>query len=107
VLATGRGLRCGEKRESRVSTTQTKQIIVEMREDRSIALLCFTTVNGLLSFVAAMFTNLLPLSVAWRYFWLIICIATFGLALTGIVLFSRSYSLPTRIQQKPQGPAGS
>ena len=64
---------------------------IEPREERSIALLCFTTINGLLSFVAAMFTTMLPLSAGWRYFWLIICLATFGLSLIGVVLFCQSY----------------
>jgi hypothetical protein len=65
---------------------------VETGEERSIALLCFTTINGLLSFVAAMFTTMLPLSVGWRYSWLFICLATFGLSLIGLVLFCQSYN---------------
>jgi hypothetical protein len=62
---------------------------VETREERSIALLWFTTINGLLSFVAAMFTTMLPLSAGWRYFWLFICLATFGLSLIGLFCFAR------------------
>jgi hypothetical protein len=41
---------------------------VELSEKHSLALLCFTTANGLLSFVAAMFTTMLTLSAGWRYF---------------------------------------
>jgi hypothetical protein len=63
----------------------------ETGEGRSIALLCFTTINGFLSFVAATFTTMLPLSAGWRYFWLFICLATFGLSLIGLVLFCQSY----------------
>jgi hypothetical protein len=64
---------------------------VEVKEDHSLALLCFTTANGLLSFVAAMFTTMLPLSAGWRYFWLVICLVTFGLSVVGMVLFCLSY----------------
>jgi len=58
---------------------------------RSLALLCFTTLFGLLSIVAAMFTTMLPVSAGWRYFWLIICLFAFALSLTGIILFDQSY----------------
>ena len=64
---------------------------VELSEKHSLALLCFTTANGLLSFVAAMFTTMLTLSAGWRYFWLVICRATFGPSLVGTVLFCLSY----------------
>jgi hypothetical protein len=64
---------------------------VEVSEEHSLALLCFTTANGLLSFIAAMFTTMLTLSAGWRYFWLVICLVTFGLSLVGIVLFCLSY----------------
>lgn len=64
---------------------------VEVTEDHSLALLCFTTANGLLSFVAAMFTTMLPLSAGWRYFWLVICLVTFALSLVGTALFLVSY----------------
>ena len=60
-------------------------------EGRSLALLCFTTLFGLLSIVAAMFTTMLPLSAGWRYFWLIICLFAFALSLTCIILFEQSY----------------
>ena len=64
---------------------------VEVPEDHSLELLCFTTVSGLLSFVAAMFTTMLPLSAGWRYFWLVICLVTFALSLIGLVRFCLSY----------------
>ena len=64
---------------------------VELSEKHSLALLCFTTANGLLSFVVAMFTTMLTLSASWRYFWLVICLVTFGLSLVGMVLFCLSY----------------
>jgi hypothetical protein len=64
---------------------------VEVTEKRSLALLCFTTLSGLLSFVAAMFTTMLPLSAGWRYFWLVICVVTFGLCVSCDVLFILSY----------------
>jgi hypothetical protein len=64
---------------------------VELSEKHPLALMCFFTANGLLSFIAAMFTTMLTLSAGWRYFWLVICLATFGLSLIGIVLFCLSY----------------
>jgi hypothetical protein len=60
-------------------------------EGPSLALLCFTTLFGLLSIVAAIFTTMLPLSAGWRYFWLIICLFAFALSLICIVLFEQSY----------------
>jgi len=60
-------------------------------EGRSIGRLFKTAVFGLLSFLAAIFTTTLPLPAGWRSFWLIICLFTFALAVTGIVLFERSY----------------
>ncbi|HXO95985.1 MAG TPA: hypothetical protein VN857_05320 [Chthoniobacterales bacterium] len=51
--------------------------------------LCFATVMGLASAVAAVFTTMLPLSAGWQYFWLAICLATFLLAIVAVVsLFS-------------------
>jgi hypothetical protein len=38
-----------------------------------------------------MFTTMLTLSAGWRYFWLVICLVTFGLSLVGMVLFCLSY----------------
>lgn len=64
---------------------------VKLAEEHSLALLCFTTANGLLSFIAAMFTTMLTLRAGWRYFWLVICLATFGFSLVGVVLFCLSY----------------
>jgi hypothetical protein len=64
---------------------------VEVREDHSLALLCFTTVNGLLAFVAAMFTTMLTSSAGWRYFWLVICLVSFALSLIALVRFCLSY----------------
>ena len=58
---------------------------------RSLALLCFTTLFGLLSIVAAINTTVLTLSADWRYFWLAICLLAFALSLTFIILFERSY----------------
>jgi hypothetical protein len=58
---------------------------------RSLALLCLTTLFGLLSIVAAINTTVLTLSADWRYFWLIICLFAFALSLTCIILFERSY----------------
>src|SRR5258708_33642002 len=66
---------------------------------RSLALLCFTTLFGLLSIVAAMFTTILPLSAGWRYFWLIICLFVFALSLTCIILFEQSYTLKLSIEE--------
>ena len=62
-----------------------------MPEKHSLELLCFTATNGLLSFVAAMFTTMLTLSAGWRYFWLVICLVTFAFWMVGIVLFCLSY----------------
>jgi hypothetical protein len=64
---------------------------VELSEKHSLALMCFFTANGLLSFIAAMFTTMLTLSAGWRYLWLVICLATFGFSLVGTVLFCLSY----------------
>jgi branched-subunit amino acid permease len=58
---------------------------------RSLVLLCFTTASGLLAFVSAMFTTMLPLSAGWRYFWLAICVVALGFALIGLVRFILSY----------------
>lgn len=61
----------------------------ETADDYAFARLCFTTVMGLVAIVAAMFTTMLPLPDAWRYFWLAICVIIFALSLIGIVLFFR------------------
>ena len=65
---------------------------VKVTEKRSWALLCFITASGLLSIVAAMFTTMLPLSAGWRNIWLVICLVTFGLLMTGVFLFCRLLS---------------
>jgi hypothetical protein len=48
------------------------------------------------AFIAAMFTTVLTLSAGWRYFWLLICLATFGQAVIAVVLFFRSYKANKR-----------
>jgi hypothetical protein len=65
---------------------------VEVTEKHSLELLYFTTANGLCSFVAAMFTTMLELPAAWKYFWLVACIVAFALSMVGIVLFCLSYN---------------
>ncbi len=70
---------------------------VELSEKHSLALLGFFTASGLLSVVTAIFTTMLPMPGGLRYFWLVICVVTFGLLLIGITLFCLSYeSKPTR-----------
>jgi hypothetical protein len=54
-----------------------------------IGKLCFATIMGLMAFVAAVFTTTLPLPLGWRYLWLAVCVASFLLAMTGVVLFSQ------------------
>jgi hypothetical protein len=51
--------------------------------------LCFATIMGLMAFIAAVFTTTLPLPLGWRYLWLAVCVASFLLAMTEVVLFSR------------------
>jgi hypothetical protein len=60
-------------------------------EKHALALLCFFTAAGLLSIVTAIFTTMLPMPGGLRYFWLVICVITFGLLLVGITLFFLSY----------------
>jgi hypothetical protein len=70
---------------------------VKLSEKHSLALLGFFTASGLLSVVTAIFTTMLPMPGGLRYFWLVICVITFGLLLIGITLFCLSYeSTPTR-----------
>ena len=64
---------------------------VELSEKHSLALLYFFSATGLLSVVAAIFTNMIPMPAGLRYFWLVICVITFGLLLIGITLFCLSY----------------
>jgi membrane protein implicated in regulation of membrane protease activity len=65
--------------------------------------LCFATVMGLIAFVAAVFTTTLPLSAGWRYLWLSVCVASFLLAMTGVVLFSQR---PAERQSTAELPGG-
>jgi hypothetical protein len=60
-------------------------------EKHAIALLCFFTTTGLLSVVADVFTNTVPMPAGLRDLWLVICVITFGLLLMGITLFFLSY----------------
>jgi hypothetical protein len=64
---------------------------VRSSEGRSLVRLFRTAVFGLLSAVAAIFTTMLPMPDSWRSFWLIICVFALALAVTGIVMFERSY----------------
>jgi hypothetical protein len=80
------------KQPSVESRNLSSERSVEVTEKRSLALLCFITASGLLSVLTAMFTTMLPLSVGWRDFWLVICLVSFGLLLTGAVLFCRLIS---------------
>jgi hypothetical protein len=80
------------KQPSVESCNLSSERSVEVTEKRSLALLCFITASGLLSIVTAMFTTMLPLSAGWRNFWLVICLVTFGLLLTGTVLLCRLLS---------------
>jgi hypothetical protein len=61
----------------------------EMPDDYALVMLLFTTLTGLAAIVAAMFTTMLPLPDFWRYFWLAVCIVSFGLCVVGIVLLFR------------------
>jgi branched-subunit amino acid permease len=79
------------KSQSIRGRTPGSELMAKGPEDHALALLCFTTANGLLSFVAAMFTTMLPFPARWRYFWLVICLVAFGLSLVGIILFRLSY----------------
>ena len=63
-------------------------------EDRyALSKLCFATAMGLAAAIAAVLTTMLPLSVGWRYFWLAVCVASFLLAMIGVVLFSQRPTL--------------
>jgi hypothetical protein len=64
---------------------------VRSSEGRSLVRLFRTAVFGLLSAVAAIFTTMLPMPDSWRSFWLIICVFALAVAVTGIVMFERSY----------------
>jgi purine-cytosine permease-like protein len=64
---------------------------VELSEKHSLVLLGFFVPTGLVSVVADIFTNMVPMPAGLRYFWLAICLITFGLLLIGITLFFLSY----------------
>jgi VIT1/CCC1 family predicted Fe2+/Mn2+ transporter len=64
---------------------------VQSSEGHSLVRLFRTAVFGLLSAIAAIFTTMLPMPDGWRSFWLIICLCTFALAVTGIVRFEGGY----------------
>jgi len=63
----------------------------ELSEKHSLAILCFFVPTGLLSVVADVFINTVPMPNGLRDFWLVICVVTFGLLLVGITLFFLSY----------------
>ena len=50
---------------------------VELSEKHSLALLGFFVPTGLLSVVADIFTNMVPMPAGLRYFWLAICVITY------------------------------
>ena len=58
---------------------------VAASDKRTLAILYFVTANGLLSILAAMFATMLSSSAVGQYFWLAVCLVTFGLLLTGLV----------------------
>ena len=60
-------------------------------EKHALVLLCFFTITGLLSAVADVFTNTVPMAAGLRDLCLVICVTTFGLLLAGISLFFVSY----------------
>jgi len=73
-----------KKREVAVSGRTLKA-----EDSYGLSKLCFATAMGLAAAIAAVFTSMLPLSSGWRYFWLAVCVASFVLAMIGVVLFSR------------------
>jgi purine-cytosine permease-like protein len=64
---------------------------VEPSEKHSLPFMYFFVITGLLSVVADVFTNTVPMPSGLRDFWLVICLVTFGLLLVGITLFFLSY----------------
>jgi hypothetical protein len=64
---------------------------VKLSEKHALALLCFFTITGLLSVVADVFTNTVPMPAGLREVCLFVCIITFGLLTTGITLFFLNY----------------
>ncbi len=63
----------------------------ELSEKHSLALLGFFTTTGLLSVVADVLINTVPMPAGLRDIWLVVCVITFGLLITGITLFFLSY----------------
>ena len=65
---------------------------VHSREDEAadaygLGWLCFTTVMGLASYMAALFSALLSLSGGLQYFGLAVCVGTFLLSAIGLARF--------------------
>jgi hypothetical protein len=77
-----------KKRETIVSGKTLKA-----EDSYGLSKLCFATVMGLAAAIAAVFTTMLPLPTGWRYFWLAVCVASFVLAMIGVVLFSQRPTL--------------
>jgi hypothetical protein len=71
-----------KKREVAVSGRTLKA-----EDSYGLSKLCFATAMGLAAAIAAVFTTMLPLSSGWRYFWLAVCVASFVLAMMGVVFF--------------------
>ena len=64
---------------------------VEPSEKHSLVFMCFFIITGLLSVLADVFTNTVPMPSGLRDFWLVICAVTFGLMVAGVTLFALSY----------------
>jgi len=73
-----------KKREVAVSGKTLKA-----EDSYGLSKLCFATVMGLAAAIAAVFTTMLPLSPGWRCFWLAVCVASFVLAISGVVLVTQ------------------
>lgn len=64
---------------------------LKVSEKHAFVLLYFFTATGLLSVVADVFTNTVPMPAGLRDICLVVCVVTFGLLMTGIALFFLSY----------------
>ena len=64
---------------------------VKVSEKHALALLGFFTITGLLSVVADVFANTVPMPAGLQDFSVVVCVITFGLLVTGIALFFLSY----------------
>jgi cytochrome c biogenesis protein CcdA len=84
-------------RESQLNQRRTPDSArrVELSEKHSLALMGFFILVGLLSVLADVFTNTVPMPQGLRDFWLVICVVTFGLMIAGVTLFALSYK-PTK-----------